>query len=63
MVLLVCAVPAFAKGRRATIEPVSLTCEYEASPLLDIQNPRLSWVNKNAKMRKGAAQSAYRVCG
>ena len=66
MALLVCAVavatmPSFARSRSATIEPVSLTCEYEASPLLDIQNPRLSWVNKNAKMRKGAAQTAYRV--
>ncbi|MBR5149765.1 MAG: alpha-L-rhamnosidase N-terminal domain-containing protein [Bacteroidaceae bacterium] len=66
MALLVCAVavaavPAFAKGRRATIAPVSLTCEYASSPLLDIQNPRLSWVNENVKSRRGAAQSAYRV--
>ncbi|MBR2606520.1 MAG: alpha-L-rhamnosidase N-terminal domain-containing protein [Bacteroidaceae bacterium] len=51
----------YAKGTRATITPVSLTCEYEQSPLLDIQNPRFAWVNKNKKQRKGAAQSAYRI--
>ena len=66
MALLVCVVamastPAFAMGRRATIAPVALTCEYESCPLLDIQNPRLSWVNENVKSRRGAAQTAYRV--
>ena len=64
--VLVCAVAmssvqAFATGRRATIAPVSLTCEYEPSPLLDIQNPRLSWVNENSRHLKGAAQTAYRI--
>ena len=66
MALLVCVVamastPAFANCRRATIAPVALTCEYESCPLLDIQNPRLSWVNENVKSRRGAAQTAYRV--
>ncbi len=50
-----------AKGKNATITPVSLTCEYGSSPLLDIQNPRLSWVNENLKHRRGAAQTAYRI--
>ena len=50
-----------AKGRKASIAPVSLTCEYEQSPLLDIQNPRLAWVNRNKAERRGAAQTAYRI--
>lgn len=54
-------VPTYAKTKSATIMPVELTCEYEQCPLLDIQNPRFAWVNKNKKQRKGAAQTAYRI--
>ncbi|MBR4995692.1 MAG: alpha-L-rhamnosidase N-terminal domain-containing protein [Alistipes sp.] len=59
--MLMPSVQGFAKGKRATINPVSLTCEYESSPLLDIQNPRFAWVNENMAKRNGAAQSAYRI--
>ncbi|MBR7096251.1 MAG: hypothetical protein IKC78_00595, partial [Alistipes sp.] len=45
----------------ASIKPVTLTCEYAANPLLDIQNPHLAWVNQNPAMTQGAAQTAYRV--
>ena len=51
----------YAKGKRATITPISLTCEYQQSPLLDIQHPRFAWVNKNKAQRRGAAQTAYRI--
>ena len=56
---LVVAIPAVADV--ANIVPSALTCEYESSPVLDIQNPRLSWVNLNPTQRQGAAQSAYRI--
>ena len=46
---------------KSTISPSKLTCEYESSPLLDIQNPRLAWINQNPSMKQGAAQTAYRV--
>lgn len=45
----------------ASIKPATLTCEYATNPLLDIQNPRLAWVNQNPAMTQGAAQTAYRV--
>lgn len=45
---------------RASIKPVDLTCEYAAAPLIDIQNPRLAWINSNVG-GNGAAQSAYRI--
>ena len=45
----------------ATISPVELKCEYESSPLLERQNPRLQWINSNPKLKQGARQSAYRI--
>lgn len=60
-VIAMAPVQLHARGARATIVPVSLTCEYEQCPLLDIQNPRFAWVNKNRAERKGAAQTAYRI--
>ena len=60
-ILSIIPIHAYAKGKRTTITPVSLTCEHEQCPLLDIQSPRFAWVNKNKKQRKGAAQTAYRI--
>ena len=40
----------------ASINPVQLTCEYDANAFIDIQNPRLSWVNENVKQTRGVAQ-------
>ena len=45
----------------ATISPIDLRCEYEESPLLDKQNPRLAWINSNPKLKQGARQTAYRI--
>ena len=45
----------------ATISPVELKCEYERSPLLERQNPRLQWINSNPKLQQGARQTAYRI--
>jgi alpha-L-rhamnosidase len=50
-----------AKGSKPSIQPTDLTCEYQATPLLDIQNPRFAWVNTNIASRNGAAQTAYRI--
>ena len=45
----------------STITPAQLTCEYDADPVIDIQNPRLTWVNQNTVQKQGAAQTAYRI--
>ena len=44
-----------------SIEPSELTCEYAENPLIDIQNPRLSWINSNEAEIQGAAQTAYQI--
>ena len=45
----------------STITPTQLTCEYDADPVIDIQNPRFTWVNQNTVQKQGAAQTAYRI--
>ncbi|MBQ7362347.1 MAG: alpha-L-rhamnosidase N-terminal domain-containing protein [Bacteroidaceae bacterium] len=55
------SIQTYARSKSATITPVLLTCEYDSCPLLDIQNPRLTWVNKNKAQRRGASQTAYRI--
>lgn len=55
-------VPARAEARdEGSIAPVSLTCEYAADPLIDVEQPRLAWINSNVKNTRGAAQTAYRI--
>ncbi|MDH6358893.1 alpha-L-rhamnosidase N-terminal domain-containing protein [Parabacteroides sp. PF5-9] len=51
-------------GERANIKPVGLTCEHMENPaVLDIQTPRLSWINEAVSDQiKGEYQSAYRIC-
>ena len=46
---------------RADISPVQLTCEYSESAVIDIKNPRLSWINENPDEVRGAVQTAYRI--
>ena len=46
---------------RADISPVQLTCEYSENAVIDIQNPRLSWINENPDEVLGAVQTAYRI--
>jgi alpha-L-rhamnosidase len=45
----------------SSISPINLTCEYDTNAVIDIQNPRLSWINDNVKDMQGAAQTAYQV--
>ena len=60
VVMLFSTFTAMADGL-ATITPVKLTCEYDADAVIDIQNPRLSWINDNTARLQGAAQTAYRI--
>lgn len=42
--------------------PVDLTCEYLDDPtVIDILNPRLSWINLGDQDSRGLVQSAYRI--
>lgn len=43
------------------ITPIELNCEYAENPLIDIQNPRLSWINENTNGTQGAAQTSYQI--
>ena len=60
VVMLFSTLTAVADGL-ATITPAFLTCEYDADAVIDIQNPRLSWINDNTARLQGAAQTAYRI--
>ena len=64
--LLLLAVASFAlfsaeAKPQSSIRPTQLTCEYSADPVIEIQNPRLAWINSNVAQMRGVAQSAYRV--
>lgn len=43
------------------IIPTQLTCEYDCEALIDIQNPRLAWINHNPGGSVGVTQTAYRI--
>ncbi len=46
----------------AQISPVSLSCEYRSDqPLIDIGQPRLSWINEALLDKRGLAQTAYQI--
>lgn len=45
----------------ASICPTELVCEYADDAVIDIQNPRLSWINDNVNGTNGAAQTAYQI--
>lgn len=60
-VMLLMAWTASASYAKSTIVPERLTCEYSPEAVIDIQNPRLSWVNANPGQVEGAAQTAYRI--
>ena len=45
----------------SSISPVELVCEYADDAVIDILNPRLSWINYNVNETNGAAQTAYQI--
>ena len=63
LLIICCLITAESLNARnkSSIFPEKLTCEYAEAPVLDIQNPRLSWINENPDGVQGAAQTAYRI--
>lgn len=63
LLIICCLITAESLNARtsSSIFPENLTCEYAEAPVLDIQNPRLSWINVNPDGVQGAAQTAYRI--
>jgi alpha-L-rhamnosidase len=46
----------------AGIKPVRLTCEYLRDPqVIDVQNPRLSWINISDDNERGQIQTAWEI--
>ncbi len=49
-------------AREKTLKPVQLTCEYLENPsVVDVQQPRLSWINVAAEGVRGQAQKAWQI--
>ncbi len=47
---------------QAGIKPVRLTCEYLKNPqVIDVQNPRLSWINISDDNEHGQSQTAWEI--
>ena len=47
---------------KAGIKPVRLTCEYLHNPqVIDVMNPRLSWVNISDDNERGQTQTAWEI--
>lgn len=47
---------------KAAIQPVQLTCEYLSNPtVVDVIQPRLTWVNVAEKGKRGQTQTAYQL--
>ena len=60
MIVTACAASMFSCTGSGII-PTQLTCEYDCEALIDIQNPRLAWINHNLRGSEGVAQTAYRI--
>jgi alpha-L-rhamnosidase len=49
-------------GNKADIAPDKLTCEYLVNPpVIDVLNPRLSWINSIKQDTRGQYQTAYQI--
>lgn len=49
-------------NQNASIAPKDLTCEYLPNPaVVDVVNPRLSWINHALNEQHGLAQTAYQI--
>ncbi len=47
---------------QASVTPVNLTCENLKNPLVvDVLNPRLSWINNSGDDEKGQFQTAWEI--
>ncbi len=64
--VLACLLLLLASGAWAKLKPVQPTCEYlKNPPVVDVPNPRLSWINIAEKGERGQLQTAWelRVAG
>lgn len=51
-----------ASSAPAQIVPDRLTCEYLVDPqVIDVLNPRLSWINENPDAKRGLEQTAWQI--
>ncbi len=58
LIILIC----FSVVATAEITPVKLRCEYLENPLvIDVRNPRLSWVNIAPESERGQIQTAWEI--
>ena len=58
-----CIIICFAfKWAEAKLTPTQLTCEYlKNTPLVDVQHPRLAWINIAEKGERGQFQTARQI--
>jgi alpha-L-rhamnosidase len=60
--LFICFFGFFAPFSRAEIIPTRLTCEYLDNPMvIDVVNPRLSWINLAGDSERGQFQTAWEI--
>ena len=60
--LFICFLGLFATFSRAEIIPTHLKCEYLGNPMvIDVMNPRLSWINLAGDRERGQFQTAWEI--
>ncbi len=60
--LLIGLVHVLANGADAELMPTQLTCEYLSDPpVVDVQKPRLAWINVVSEGERGQVQTAWQV--
>jgi alpha-L-rhamnosidase len=60
--LYVCCAISFYTLNASKITPVNLTCEYLSNPtVVDVENPRLSWINIAGENERGQEQTAWQI--
>ena len=60
--LLIGLVHVLTNGADAELMPTQLTCEYLSDPpVVDVQKPRLAWINVASEGERGQVQTAWQV--
>ncbi len=61
-ILIFILVSFVSKVSEAKLKPTQLTCEYlKTSPLVDVQHPRLAWINIAKSGERGQVQTAWQI--
>jgi alpha-L-rhamnosidase len=59
---ILCCILFTTQSALSTIKPTNLTCEYLKNPsVVDIKNPRLSWINISEANERGQEQTAWQI--